>query len=136
MIGRRDALKILPAALSYFAIVFGAGFALGLIRVLWAEARFGTRMAELMEMPLMFVVIVLAARRIVRRFPVASTARDRLQMGGIALGLLLLAEFMLVTVLQGQSPGEYLAARDPVSGTAYGLMLIVFALMPLLAARK
>jgi len=57
-------------------------------------------------------------------------------MGGIALGLLLVAEFALVLWLRGLSISDYLATRDPVSGTAYYLMLAVFAIMPLLVARR
>jgi hypothetical protein len=32
--------------------------------------------------------------------------------------------------------GEYLAGRDPVAGTVYIAMLGVFAVMPLLVARR
>jgi hypothetical protein len=37
--------------------VFGTGFVLGPIRVLWAVPRLGERVAELMEAPLMLVAI-------------------------------------------------------------------------------
>ena len=57
-------------------------------------------------------------------------------MGCVALGLLLVAEFTLVLWLRGLSIGEYLASRDPVSGTVYYVMLGVFAIMPLLVARR
>jgi hypothetical protein len=49
---------------------------------------------------------------------------------------MVLAEFTLVKSLRGLSIREYLATRDPVSGTAYYLMLVVFALMPLVVERK
>jgi len=57
-------------------------------------------------------------------------------MGGIALVFLLVAEFGLVLWLRGLSIREYLATRDPVSGTVYYMMLGVFAIMPLLLARR
>ena len=60
-------MQILKAGALYFALVFGAGFVLGAIRILWIVPRFGTRIAELMETPIMFVVTILAARWIVRR---------------------------------------------------------------------
>jgi len=41
-------MRILKAALAYFALVFGAGFMLGPIRILWVAPRLGERMAELM----------------------------------------------------------------------------------------
>jgi hypothetical protein len=53
-------VRILKAGTLYFALVFGAGFVLGPIRILWAVPRFGTRMAELVETPLMLVVTILA----------------------------------------------------------------------------
>ncbi len=109
---------------------------LGPIRILWAVPRFGTRMAELMETPIMFVVIIFAARWIVRRLAVPSAPSSRMGMGCIALGLLLLAEFTLVLWLRGLTISEYLASRDPVSGTAYYVMLGVFAILPLLVVRR
>jgi hypothetical protein len=129
-------MKILKAGGFYFALVFGSGFVLGPMRILWAVPRFGTRMAELMESPLMLVVVVVAARWVVRRMSVPAAAASRLGMGGIALALMLAAEFLFVLRLRGLSIGEYLATRDPVSGTVYYMMLVLFAVMPLLVARK
>ena len=129
-------MQILKAGVFYFAFVFGAGFALGPIRILWIVPRFGTRMAELMEMPIMLVITFVAARWIVRRLALPSTASIRLGMGSIALGLMLVAEFTLVLWLRGLSITEYLATRDPVSGTVYYMTLGVFAIMPLFVARK
>ncbi len=129
-------MKIFKAGGFYFALVFGAGFVLGPIRILGAVPRFGTRMAELMESPIMLVVIVAAARWIVRRMSVPPTVASRLGMGCIALALMLAAEFLFVLRLRGLSISEYLATRDPVSGTVYYMMLVLFAVMPLLAARK
>jgi type IV secretory pathway TrbD component len=73
-------------------------------------------MAELMETPIMFVVILVAARWIIRRLDLPPTALSRLAMGSVALGLILVAEFTLVLWLRGLSISEYLASRDPVRG--------------------
>ena len=121
----------MKAAFLYFAVVFGAGFVLGPVRLLWAVPRFGTRTAELMEMPIMLVVTIVAARWVIRRRGVPPTTRARLGMGGRALGLLLFAEFALVLRLRGLSLEEYFASRDPVSGAVYYLMLGVVAVLPL-----
>jgi hypothetical protein len=129
-------MRILKAGVLYFALVFGAGFVLGPIRILWLVPRYGTRMAELMEMPIMFVVTIVAAQWIVRRFAVPSSPSSRLGMGCVALTLLLVAEFTLVLWLRGLSISEYLASRDPVSGTVYYVMLGVFTIMPLFVARR
>jgi len=129
-------LQIFKAGILYFALVFGAGFVLGTIRILWITPRFGTRTAELIETPIMLVVTILAARWIVRRLAALPTVLSRIAMGCIALALMLMAEFMLVLWLRGLSIREYLASRDPVSGTVYYVMLGIFAIMPLLVARK
>jgi hypothetical protein len=129
-------MQILKAGVLYFALVFGAGFVLGAIRILWVVPRFGMRMAELMETPIMFVTTVVAAWWIVRRLAVPSKPSSRLGMGCIALGLLLVTEFTLVLWLRGLSISDYLASRDPVSGTVYYVMLGVFAIVPLLLARR
>ncbi len=129
-------MQILKAGTLYFALVFGAGFVLGPIRILGAVPRFGMRVAELMETPIMFVVIIVAARWIVRRLAVPPKPSSRLGMGCVGLGLMLVAEFTLVLWLRGLSISEYLASRDPVSGTVYYVMLGVFCIMPLLLAPR
>ena len=129
-------MQILKAGVLYFAVVFGAGLVLGPIRILWVVSFLGARMAELLEAPIMLVITIVAARWIVRRLAAPPTPSSRLGMGGIALSLLLIAEFTLVLWLRGLSIKEYLAARDPVAGTVYYVALGVFAVMPLLVARR
>jgi hypothetical protein len=129
-------MPILKAGALYFGLVFGVGFVLGTIRTLWVVPRVGARMAELMETPVMLVVTIVTARWMVLCLAVPSTPSARLGMGGIALVLLPVAEFGLVLWLRGLSIREYLATRDPVSGTVYYVMLGVFAIMPLLVARR
>jgi hypothetical protein len=127
-------MQVLRAALLYFGVVFGAGFMLGVIRTVWVARRVSARTAELMEAPLMLVVTIIAGRWIVVRFAVPATASVRLEMGAIALGLMLLAEFGLVAWLRGISIKTYFATRDPVSGTVYYALLAVFAIPLLLTA--
>jgi len=93
-------------------------------------------MAELLEAPVMLVITIVAARWIVRKLAVPPTPSSRLGMSGIALGLMLIAEFTFVLWLRGISIREYLATRDPVAGTVYYVMLGVFAIMPLLVVRR
>ncbi len=129
-------VRIVKAGILYFALVFGAGFVLGPIRILWVVPRFGERTAELMEAPIMLVVTILVARWIVRCLALPPRAPSRLGMGCIALCFMLIAEFTLGLWLRGLSISEYLASRDPVSGTVYYLLLVVFAIMPFLVARR
>ena len=125
-------MQTVEAGVLYFVLVFGAGFVLGTVRTLWVVPRVGTRRAELMETPIMLVVTILVARWIVLRLAVPAVASARLGMGGVALILLLAAEFGFMLRLRGLTIREYLASRDPVSGTVYYVMLAVFAAMPLL----
>jgi hypothetical protein len=129
-------MKILKTGLLYFAALFSVGFVLGTIRVIWLVPELGTRRAELMEMPLMFVAIVLISRWIVVYFNVEFKIIDRLGMGLIAFILLIVTEFLVVLKLRNMTISHYLASRDPVSSTVYYIMLLVFAAMPLCVARK
>jgi hypothetical protein len=129
-------MQTLKAGFLYFLIVFGAGFVLGPIRITWVVPRFGARMAELMETPIMLLVIIIAAQWIVRRLAVPCTVWSRLGMGDIAISLLLITEFTVVLRLRGISLREYFATRDSISGTAYYLAVAVMAVMPLLVERR
>jgi len=42
---------------------------------------------------------------------------------------------LLAVILQDQSLGAYIAGRDPVSGSVYLAMLVIFSVMPVLVAR-
>lgn len=129
-------MRALKAGGLYFALAFGAGFVLGFPRVLWLVPMVGTRAAELVEAPIMLVVIVLAARWVCRRLAVPPTVPARLAVGGVALALLLAAEFSVVLWLRGLTLAEYVAGRDPVAGTVYVALLAAFALLPLFVARS
>lgn len=113
----------------YFLLVFAAGFVLGVVRTLWVVPHVGERLAELFEAPLMLAAIWFSARIVTQRFP-ASRPVTLLASGGLALALLLIVEFTVVLSLRGLAIDEYIAARDPVAGSVYAVLLIVFAVMP------
>ena len=123
-------MRNFKSALIYFALVLGTGFVLGMIRVPFLVPRLGERSAELLEMPFMLVAIVLGARHVVRRFALPRNASVRLIVGFAALAMSVAAELLLATLLQGRSLAEFIASRDPVSGSVYLAMLLLFALMP------
>ncbi len=129
-------MRMLKPAAVYWALVFGAGFVLGTLRVLWLVPRVGTRTAELLESPLMLLATVLAARWMNRHFSVGDRPTVSLGIGLTALALLLAAEMGLGVALRGGSVLEALLDKDPVSGTVYYVLLGVFALMPWLLARR
>ena len=125
-------VQIIEAALVYFAMVFGLGFLLGAIRVPFIVPRLGVRNAELLEMPFMLVGIVFAAQFVLKKFILPNTTLAYLSVGILALSLVILAEILLVVVLQGSTVRQYLARRDAVSGSVYLVLLLIFACMPII----
>ncbi len=118
------------AIVAYFLSVFGAGFALGVLRVLLLAPWFGERAAELLELPVMLVVIVFSARWVVRRFGGDRSPAAMLWVGLAAFGLMLAAELAVGVGLRGMSLSDSLLNKDPVSGSAYYAALLVFAVLP------
>lgn len=110
--------------------MFGAGFVLGIGRVLTLVPLLGVRTAELLEMPLMLIVVVIAARWIVRHRLDAYRLSPALSAGFLALGIMLFAELAVGMWLRGLSATEVFFDRDPVSDSAYYASLLLFAVMP------
>jgi len=127
--------SVIRLAVTYFAIVFAVGFALGTVRVLWLVPALGERWAELSEMPFMWLASYLTARYLLRRSRGSLGWADALWAGLLALVLLLAVEFTVVLGLRGLTLSDYLASRDGVSGAAYVISLLAYAFMPALVWR-
>ncbi len=117
----------------YFAIVFALGFVLGTLRVILLVPNVGARNAELLEIPIMLGAVYFAGRWIAAR---SETQQHALGVGFLALAMLLVAEIVLAAILFGKSPREALLNKDPISGTAYYLSLLVFAIAPRMLFRS
>lgn len=117
-------------------MVFGFGFLFGTIRTLWIAPHIGARTAELLETPFMIAISFVAAQKVVRRYSILFSVRNRLTMGIFAICLMLGAEFTLVLWLRGLSLQQYFATRDPVAGAAYYFALLLFAIAPLVVERS
>lgn len=128
-------MRILKAGLAYFLIVFGAGFALALVRLPLLVPHFGVRTAELLEMPVMLAVIFWASRRLIHRHPELQPS-SRLLAGAVALALLVGAELLVAYALGMRSISQYVASRDPVSGSVYLGSLLLFAVAPALGRSR
>ncbi|MCX7608291.1 MAG: hypothetical protein N2049_03610 [Anaerolineales bacterium] len=114
----------------YFAILFGVGFALGLIRVPLLEPRLGVRAAQLIEAPLMFLAIVLAGRWIGRQLTGGYSSGAKLAVGILAAGLILGADVAVGVGLRSMTLVEVFSSRDPVSGFVYYMLIGLSAIAP------
>ena len=125
--------KAIFESFKYFAIVFAAGFLLGVLRVFYLVPYLGEVKAELLELPWMLLVTFFVARAL---FPAFGNRKfsnpQRLSIGALALAYLLAAEFLVVLLIRQQGIAEYLTSRDPFALSAYLIALVLFALMPLL----
>ena len=124
------------AAAVYFALVFGAGFLLGVVRVPLLEPIIGAQPAQLAEMPLMALVIVLAARWVVHRNEGRLSARGCLAAGLLASAGVLVADAVVGIVLRGMTFWQVVAGRDLTVGLAYYTIIAAFALAPWFTARR
>lgn len=130
---RRDSTRaLLIATGAYFGLVFGAGFVLGVFRVLVLLPRVGERAAELIEAPVMLGATILSARFVVRRFDVPRKPSSTLAVGFGALLLLLVFELTVVLQLRGLSIEAHLASRDPIAGGVYVALLGFYSIAPTL----
>lgn len=129
-------MRIAMLGAAYFAIVFVLGFLLGILRVMWLEPLIGTRYAELAEMPLMIAASYLSARFLLSRTTRPLSRAGAVWLGVVALGLLLLFELTVVVAIRRLPITGYIGTRDYVSGTAYLISLMLFALMPMFVVTR
>ncbi|XSC47769.1 hypothetical protein ACF1BQ_021810 [Bradyrhizobium sp. RDT10] len=78
-------MKIIAAALLYFAIVFAVGLVFGPIRVFWLEPKIGEVLAAICEAPFLVVAMVVASRWTAS---VLGVRRDLASLGLMGLGAL------------------------------------------------
>lgn len=122
-------MKILRASFLYFGIVFGMGFLFGVLRTVLFVPRFGTRVSELCEMPLMVVVIYCASKWLVKHYS-PSTRSFMLGVGFLSLGLMIGAELLVGMALRGLTLAQILTDRDPLVAVIYYSSLLMFGGLP------
>jgi hypothetical protein len=86
-------------------------------------------------MPLMVAASFLVARALMSRAADVGL-RAAVLVGLAALALLVCAELAVAWFVRGQTLAGYAASRDPVSGFAYLLALLLFAAMPALVSSR
>ena len=124
--------RVLSAAAAYFVIVFTVGLILGPVRVLWIEPWLGPLLAILCEAPLLTIAMIVAARIAPALAGLGPGWGARLVMGVLALVMQQLADLAVGFGLRGVTLQEQLAYFRTLPGYIYIIMLVLFALMPLL----
>ncbi|QLC23706.1 hypothetical protein HFP57_00770 [Parasphingopyxis algicola] len=123
-----DATK---AGISYFALVFGAGFVLGTMRIFLLVPAVGEWTATLIELPIILAIAWFVCGWAIRRYAVSPQVSARFAMGAIALVLLLAAEMLLAIILFGEGPILYAARMMEPVGLSGLAGQLCFALFPL-----
>jgi hypothetical protein len=123
-------MRIVIAAVAYFAIVFAVGMALGPIRVLWLEPRLGPTLAVLIETPFLLAAMLIAARWVPRKAGLGTDLAPLALMGVGALALQQVADVALGVWLRGLTPAEQFASFATPSGAVYLVLLVIFAGLP------
>jgi len=124
----------LKAGATYFALVYVVGFVLGTVRVLLLMPRIGETGAVLLETPIMLGTSWMASRWSANRFAVPAAVAPRLAMGGIAFGLLVVAETGVSILAFGRSWLDLLDLYRSLPGIIGLAAQVAFAFVPLLQA--
>ena len=100
-------MRAITAGAIYFAVVFAAGFCLGVLRTLLVQPLLGPFAAVALELPIILGIAWLACARILGRHPVSRGGAAI--MGALAFTLLMLGEAMLSMLLGGRSWSAHVA---------------------------
>jgi hypothetical protein len=99
---------------------------------LWLEPLLGTILAALYEAPFLIIAMVVSARWIPKKVGLSREPRSLLAMGLGALLLQQIADLTVGVALRGISASDQLAYFATPQGLIYAILLVLFALMPLL----
>jgi hypothetical protein len=132
----RSILRAAIAGMAYFAMVFAAGFALGALRVLIIGPRLGEALAVSLEIPVMLALSWIACSWLVARIDVRGKAADRMVMGGVALAILMVAEFGLSALAFGRSIVDHLSHYRELPALLGLAGQLAFAALPLIQSAK
>jgi hypothetical protein len=102
----------LLAGLAYFAVLFGAGTAFGLARVLFISPHLGVLGGVLVELPVILAVAWGVCGWLANHLQVGPRVADRVAMGGTAFVLLMAAEVALSRLLGGRLTDAAITSAD------------------------
>jgi hypothetical protein len=130
------------ASLVYFSLVFVGGCACGVVRIPLLLPIMGVRYAELLEIPVMALLIWKAALFVVKRFsnrqnrsrnifPSKNGFPSWLAVGVLGLMLLLSLELLICANVGGMKRiKEFFVDRDPITGPMFFLALGFMGIAP------
>ncbi|MFK7938899.1 MAG: hypothetical protein AB8B82_05940 [Roseovarius sp.] len=116
--------------LAYVIAAFAFGFVLGTLRVFGLVPWLGETLAVLLELPVMLGFCWWVSAKIISGFNVPSHLTARLWMGGLAFGLLMLAELGLSIFGFGQTISGHFAQYLSLHGLLGLTGQVVFGLIP------
>jgi hypothetical protein len=128
-------MRILISACLYFVIVFGVGFLLGPIRVLWLELSIGKTAAVAIETPFLLAAMIFATRQVPKWTGLDASIGSLAAMGIGALVLQQIADIAVAIGLRGMTLSEQIASFAKPEGLIYLSLIVLFAAMPVLVNR-
>jgi hypothetical protein len=133
---QQELVRAMKGGAVYFLVALGAGFTLEYIRLELVALHFSERLAEILEIPTVLLAAMIGARWAVDRLTLPPLPGVRLGVGFVALGLALIAQFMVALPIRGLSYTEYVASQNPTSISASIGSLGVLLVMPFLTAYR
>ena len=128
--------RAIHAGLIYCAVVFAAGFVLGVLRMTLVAPLAGELAAVTLEAPVMLAIAWTACGWLTEQLDLSPPLVDRLVMGGVALGAVIVAEAAVALLAKGYSLQEFFQSHGR-SALLLGLLAqLAFALFPLLQRRN
>ena len=125
----------LKAGFGYFAVVFIAGFMLGVARTLLIAPLTGDLAAVALELPLILTVSWVACGWAIRRHDVARESGARLVMSLASFILLMAAELAVSTLIAGRSLDQHFALYRSAPVLLGLCGQLVYAALPLIRLR-
>ncbi|EXJ88391.1 hypothetical protein A1O1_05321 [Capronia coronata CBS 617.96] len=124
----------LRLSILYFLLVFLTGFLFGSARVPFLQPAMGARVVEILETPIMLLVIWQAAQLTVWQLEVAATDFiTPILVGALSMLWLAAVEFSGLSIGEGgwwNGFKVHIVHKDPLLGSMYALVILAYAAMP------
>ncbi|MCG9874727.1 MAG: hypothetical protein MH321_08080 [Leptospiraceae bacterium] len=116
----------------YFLGIFLLGFVLGTFRTLVLLPSVGKILAVIIELPFILMAAWIFSKYLTTHYRASHDGRFLLRMGTIALGLLMIAEFLFSVFLFGNSSQSFFSEIMTIHGMIGLCGQVVFGFIPIL----